>query len=352
MFNIITLKSSEQLAQKVDRELQRLYQAQESFLLPLKQERFSNGEGKTVVQGVCGQDIYLVADVGNWGQTYPFRGQEHIMAPDEHFQDIKRVISAIGGRANKITVIMPLLYQSRQDKRSSARESLDCAMALQELEKLGVEVIITYDAHNPAVENAVPNLPFYNFFPHDEMLKSMRRLHENMEATNTLIISPDTGAMGRARYWATCLQSDVGMFYKRRDYSVVENGKNPIVEQIYLGRDLTGMKAVIVDDMIATGGSVLDVAEELKKRGAREVLVAVSFAFFTEGIAEFSKAVKEGKVDEVWTTNLSYLPEELKEQEWLKVVDLAPDLARRIYDLAAWLGVEKPVEAEMPVLRR
>ena len=254
--------------------------------------------------------------------------------PDEHFQDIKRTVSAIRGKATRITVIMPLLYESRQHRRKG-RESLDCALALQELERLGVDEILTFDVHDPNVQNAIPLLSFENLYPTYDIVKSLITNEESLERNKEklLVISPDTGAMDRAIYYSSVLGVDVGLFYKRRDHSTVVNGKNPIVQHEYMGRDVEGKDVLIVDDMIASGESVLDIALELKKRNVRNVYVATTFAFFTEGLEKFNQYHKDGIITRVYSTNLTYIPEALKAAPWFREVDMSEFLARIINKL-------------------
>ena len=248
------------------------------------------------------------------------------MSPDEHYQDVKRLISATSGHAGKINLIMPLLYQSRQHKRKG-RESLDCALALQELERLGVNNIITFDAHDPNVSNAVPNLAFYNMYPTSIIID---RLIENRDIQDVLVISPDMGAMERARYYAEIFGCDVGIFYKRRDVSKLVNGKNPIVEHVYLGTEVKNKDVIIVDDMISSGGSMIETAETLKQKGARHVYLVTTFALFVDGIDMFDKAYEKGIFDKLYSTNLNYVPDYIKDKEWYFDVDCSLLIARII----------------------
>ena len=253
------------------------------------------------------------------------------MSPDEHFQDIKRVIAANCGHADKIHLIMPLLYQARQHKRKG-RESLDCAIALQELERMGIEDIITFDAHDPNVSNAIPHLPFENFYPTNVILNDLVEC-EKENIHNLLVVSPDMGAVTRARYYAEVLGCDVGVFYKRRDLSKVINGKNPIIEHVYLGSDVKGKNIIVVDDMIASGTSMIDVAKELKKRGANAIYFIATFALFTEGYQNFEEAWTNNLFDKLYTTNLSYVPNDIKNKDWYKEVDCSKLIANIIYNL-------------------
>ncbi|NMA64857.1 MAG: ribose-phosphate pyrophosphokinase [Clostridiaceae bacterium] len=303
-----------------------------NYMVPVNNVRFANGEGKAVLeQTVRGKDIYIISDVGNYSCTYKMFGITTHMGPDEHFQDIKRTISAIAGKDRRITVIMPFLYAGRQHKRRS-RESLDCAIALQELERLGVANIITFDAHDPRVQNAVPLIDFQTIHPTYDIIKSIYH-HENhliSDKENTMIISPDTGAMDRAIYYASVLGIDVGVFYKRRDYTKVVDGKNPIVQHEYMGGDLTGKNVLVVDDMAASGESILEIAKELKRRNAANVYVAVTFGLFTEGVEEFNKSYEEGLIKRFFSTNLTYIPDSVKNAEWFVEVDLSRLIAALI----------------------
>ena len=278
---LLVMNNCQELGEKVAAELQKLNKQEENILLNYIPDRFSNGEGKVrILDKINNVDLYILSDIGNYEITYKYHGKDHIMSPDEHFQDIKRSIAATSGHALNIHVIMPLLYQSRQDKRKG-NESLDCAIALQELENMGVKSIITFDAHNPSVSNAIPRLPFENYYPTHRILEE---LVKKEEIKDLLVISPDMGAMERAKYYAEMLGVDVGVFYKRRDLSKVVNGKNPIVEHMYMGANPEGKDIIIVDDMIASGGSILEVAEQLKQRGVEKIYLIVTFSLFTEGI--------------------------------------------------------------------
>ena len=324
---LLVLDNIEELGKSVNEDLKKMNKIKSDFIIPIKRNRFSNGEGKVSIEGtVRDKDIYILSDVGNYSLTYEMHGLTHYLGPDEHFQDIKRVISAISGLANKITVVMPLLYESRQHRRKG-RESLDCAIALQELERLGVNHIVTFDVHDPNVCNAIPNLPFENFFVAHEILKEVIELED---VDNCIVISPDMGAMERARYFAEMLRCDVGVFYKRRDLSVIVNGKNPIVEHVYLGADVDGKDTFVVDDMIASGSSMIEVAKDLKERGAKKVFLVATFSLFTEGPEVFIKAYEEGLFDKLYTTNLTYVPESIKHEEWFQGVDMSKKISKII----------------------
>lgn len=329
---LVVMDNCHMLGGKVDCHLQRYYNSDISSIVPISNSRFSNGEGKVKIDGsVRDKDLYILSDVGNYDISYQVRGRDHYMSPDEHFQDIKRVISAASGYASKITVVMPLLYQSRQHKRKG-RESLDCAIALQELEDLGVNHIVTFDCHDPNVRNAIPLMPFDNFYPtHTILEKLINDERENLG--NLLVVSPDMGAMERARYYAEMLGCDVGVFYKRRDLSRVVNGKNPIIEHTYMGADVSGKDIIVVDDMIASGSSMIEVGVELKKRGARNVYFIATFALLTEGPKMFIDAYEKGLFHKLYSTNLSFVPDEVKAQNWYADVDCSGQLAKIIETL-------------------
>ncbi len=343
---IIVLDSCKELGEKIDKNLVQLrkdYYSQngdeyywdrlkDSYLTQVKDIRFSNGEGKVKLEEtVRGKDVYILADVGNYNCSYEMFGKTSYMGPDEHFQDIKRTISAISGRARRVSVIMPLLYASRQHKRKG-RESLDCAIALQELERLGVQNIITFDAHDPRVENAIPLTNFQNMYPNYEIIKELLKTEtaNSFDKSNMMIISPDTGAMDRAIYYASILGVDVGLFYKRRDYTKVVNGKNPIIQHEYMGGNVSGKDVLVVDDMVASGESILDIAIQLKKRNARNIYVAATFALFTEGVEKFIKYYEQGLITRFYSTNLTYIPEDVKKSEWFVEVDLSSFMSELI----------------------
>ena len=344
---IIALESCRELGEQVNKIIQQKRNTEESLLIPTNEIRFSNGEGKVKLpETVRGKDIYILCDVGNYSCTYKMFGFTNHKGPDEHFQDIKRTVSAIRGKAARITVIMPLLYQSRQHRRKG-RESLDCALALQELERLGVDEILTFDVHDPNVQNAIPLLSFENLYPTYDIVKSLISNEDtlSLDKEKLLVISPDTGAMDRAIYYSSVLGVDVGLFYKRRDHSTVVNGKNPIVEHEYMGREVEGKDVLIVDDMIASGESVLDIALELKKRNAKNVYVATTFAFFTEGLEKFNKYYSDGIISKVYSTNLTYISPELRETKWFNAVDMSEFLSRVINRLNYGKSIAKYMDA-------
>ena len=297
----------------------------DSYLLKAKVPRFGSGEAKgMVLESVRGDDLYLLVDVCNYSLTYSLCGHENHMSPDDHYQDLKRIIAALGGKARRITVIMPFLYESRQHKRTS-RESLDCALALQELVQMGVDNIITFDAHDPRVQNAIPLHGFETVQPAYQFIKGLLKNVKDLQLDNShmMIISPDEGGMNRAIYIANVLGLDMGMFYKRRDYTRIVNGRNPIVAHEFLGTSVEGKDMIIIDDMISSGESVLDVASLLKERKANRVFVFSTFGLFTNGLDKFDKAYQDGTIDRVLTTNLVYQTPELLEREWYINCDLS-----------------------------
>ncbi|ADL51282.1 ribose-phosphate pyrophosphokinase [Clostridium cellulovorans] len=337
---IVALESCTELAGRIDSHLVRMNKehptnSADTYIIESKESRFSNGEGKIAIEEtVRGKDLYIMCDTGNYSCTYEMYGFTNHKSPDDHFQDIKRVLSAISGKARRITVVMPLLYASRQH-RKRGRESLDCALALQELESLGVQDIITFDVHDPTVQNAVPMISFDNIYPTYETIKTFMETEKDIavDKNKMLVISPDSGAMDRAIYYSSVLGLDIGLFYKRRDHSKVVKGKNPIVNHEYIGRDVEGQDILIVDDMISSGESIFDIITELKKRKANKIFVATTFSLFTEGIAKFQKFYDEGLLSKVYSTNLTYVPKEAIESEWYKVVDMSESIANIIYNL-------------------
>ena len=301
----------------------------DNYLIDARCSRFGSGEAKGMInESVRGKDLYLLVDVTNYNIKYSLCGHENRMSPDDHYSDLKRIIAAVAGKARRVNVIMPFLYESRQHKRSK-RESLDCALALQELTSMGVENILTFDAHDPRVQNAIPLSGFDNVQPSYQFLKALCKSVPDIKLDNKhlMIISPDEGAMGRAVYYANVLGVDVGMFYKRRDYAKVINGRNPIVAHEFLGSSVEGKDVFIIDDMISSGESMLDVARELKKRKAKRVFAAATFGLFTNGMEEFDRYYKEGIIDKVLTTNVIYQTPELLEREYYVNVDLSKYIA-------------------------
>ena len=341
---IVPLKSCSKMGEKVDDYLvqwreQREYENQsnlafsgykrDSYVVSASTPRFGSGEGKGVLNdSIRGYDLYIMVDVCNYSIEYSLCGSTNHMSPDDHYADLKRVIAAVGGKARRINVIMPFLYESRQHKRSG-RESLDCALMLQELTAMGVENIITFDAHDPRVHNSIPLKGFesvsctYQFIKY--LLLGVDDLH--IDSEHMMVISPDEGGMGRAVYFANVLGLDMGMFYKRRDYTKIVNGRNPIVAHEFLGTNVEGKDVIIIDDMISSGESMIDVASELKKRGASRVFCATTFGLFTNGFDKFDEAYEKGIIDKILTTNLVYQPDELLSKPWYINVDMSKYMA-------------------------
>ena len=301
----------------------------DTYLLDASCPRFGSGEAKGIIrESVRDMDLYIIVDVLNYSVTYSLSGRVNHMSPDDHYQDLKRLIAAVGGKARRITVMMPFLYESRQHRRSS-RESLDCALALQELTQMGVESIITFDAHDPRVQNAIPLKSFETVQPTYQFIKALLKNVPDIriDAQNLMVISPDEGALGRAVYYANVLGIDVGMFYKRRDYSKIVDGRNPIIAHEFLGADLEGKDVIIIDDMISSGESMIDVATELKRRKANRIFVAATFGLFTNGMDKFDEAVEQGLIYRVMTTNLVYQPQELLSRDYYISVDMSKYVA-------------------------
>lgn len=329
----------------------------DSFIIPSKVPRFGSGEAKGLLnESVRGDDIYILVDVCNYSMTYKLCGQINAMSPDDHYQDLKRVIAAIAGKARRINVIMPFLYESRQHKRSG-RESLDCALALQELVDMGVENIITFDAHDPRVQNAIPLHGFETVQPAYQFIKNILRNAPDMQIDkdHLMVISPDEGGMGRAVYMANNLGVDMGMFYKRRDYSTIVDGRNPIVAHEFLGADVSGKDMIIIDDMISSGDSMLEVATLLKERNARNLYLCSSFGLFTNGLKKFDRAYEQGLFTKVLTTNLIYQTPELLEKPWYVNCDLSKYIALIIDTLNHDSSISRllnPVERIQKVLTK
>ncbi len=324
--SVIGMRGCEEFAAQVDYYLKewRRHGGEESFLVDATCPRFGTGEAKAILhESLRGHDLYIICDAFNHGVTYKMYGKEVPMSPDDHYADLKRIIAAAGGKARRVTVIMPMLYEGRQHKRSG-RESLDCATMLQELVAMGVENIITFDAHDPRVQNAIPLSGFDDVKPAYQMIKALVKNVPDvvLDKEEIMIISPDEGAMGRCMYFSSVLGVDIGMFYKRRNYAIVVNGKNPIEAHEYLGRDLTGKDAIIVDDMISSGESLIDVASQIKERGAKRVFAFTTFGLFTDGFDKFDKAYADGIIDKVFTTNLVYRRPELYTKDWYVEVNM------------------------------
>lgn len=332
---IVVPDNFKEFGEKVNNHIKLIRNVNDNFLIDAQFVRFNNGEGKVVLnESIRDKDLYILSDVSNYDVSYNFYGRKNYMSPSEHFQDIKRILSAECGHASKRTVIMPYLYESRQDKKDS-RESLDCAMALKELEHLGVNEIVTCDVHNKGVFNAVPNLAFENMYLSDMLILDLLTKEHIDNFDNIICISPDEGAMKRARFFADLLgNSDIGSFYKQRDYTKIIDGKNPIKYHRFLGpSDIQGKYAIVVDDMIDSGGSILDTARSLKKLGVEKIYLMVTFAFFSKGISEFDEYYNNGIIDRVYASNVSYVPNEIKNKEWFRSVDCSFKLANLINEL-------------------
>ena len=324
--SVIGMKGCEEFAARVDYYLKewRRHGGEETFLVDVECPRFSSGEGKGVLhQSLRGHDLYIICDMFNHGVTYKMYGQTVPMSPDDHYADLKRIIAANAGKAKRISVIMPMLYEGRQHKRTH-RESLDCAVMLQELVAMGVENIITFDAHDPRVQNAIPLSGFDDVKPTYQMIKALVRSVPDisLDKEDLMIISPDEGAMQRCMFFSSVLGVDIGMFYKRRNYSVVVNGRNPIEAHEYLGKDLTDKDVIIVDDMISSGDSLLDVALQLKERGAKRIFAFTTFGLFTDGFDKFDKAYADGVINKIFCTNLVYRQPELLTRDWFVEVNM------------------------------
>ncbi len=324
---IIAMRGASELGGKIDEYL-KLWAEQEgfnrdTFLIENDCPRFQSGDGKGLLKStIRGDDLYIICDVGNYNCKYEIFGNTNCMSPDDHFQDLKRIIQAASGKAHRINLIMPILFGGRQHRRNY-RESLDCAVALQELETMGVSNIVTFDAHDPRVQNAIPLMGFDNVMPSYQVLKSLLQKFPDikMDKDNFMIISPDEGAINRNMYYASVLGVDLGMFYKRRDYSTIVNGRNPIVAHEYLGNDVAGRSVFVADDIISSGESMLDLAYELKKRNAKDIYAYGTYSIFTSGLESFDKAYEEGIISGVLGTNLTYISDELRKREWFIEVD-------------------------------
>lgn len=326
--SVIGMKGCEQFAAQVDaylREWRNHGRSDDaSFLVDVNCPRFGSGEAKGVItKSLRGHDVYIICDPFNYGVTYKMYGQTVPMSPDDHFCDIKRILGAIAGKARRVSLIMPMLYEGRQHKRSG-RESLDCATALQDLEAMGVTNILTFDAHDPRVQNAIPLCGFENIHPTYQMIKALVKQVPDisLDKEDLLIISPDEGAMGRCMYYSSVLGLDIGMFYKRRNYSIVVDGRNPIEAHEYLGNDVAGKDVIIIDDMIASGESIIDVAMKIKEKGAKRIFVFETFGLFTAGLDKFDKAYEDGLFNKIFTTNLVYRTPELLARPWYAEVNM------------------------------
>ena len=331
--SIITLKGGEDFLKQVDNYLVQWHNEQngcsKSHISKCDWPRFGTGEAKGIVRETLrGHDVFIIADVFNYGVTYKMYGKENRMSPDDHFQDLKRLICAIEGKASRITVIMPMLYEGRQHRRTM-RESLDCSLALQELVSMGVNNIITFDAHDSRVQNSIPLHGFDNVHPTYQMLKAYTKNIPDfaLDKNQLTFVSPDEGGLSRCMYYASVLGLDLGMFYKRRNYSVIVDGTNPIEAHEYLGRSVKDKDVIVVDDMISSGGSMIDVATQLKAKGAKRIFVFCSFGLFCNGLERFDKAYEDGLIDKIFTTNLIYSPDELLSKPWYCQVNMCKYVA-------------------------
>lgn len=349
---LIVLEGAKELGRQVDNYLVNWYNRdlskhnqdftrKDTFILRSDCPRFTTGDGKGMIyESVRGRDLYILVDVGNYNTKYNMLGNLNCMSPDDHYADLKRIISATGGKAERITVIMPMLYGGRQHRRN-ARESLDCAQMLQELYSMGVQEIITFDAHDPRVQNAVPLMGFDNFFPTYQILKALRNRYTDLkiDKDNFMIVSPDEGAMNRNIYYASVLGTDLGMFYKRRDYTTIVNGRNPIISHEYIGTSVKDKVVFVADDIIATGDSMLRLCRHLKDDGAKAIFLNATFAIFTEGEQKFQDAYEEGLFDAVLSTNLTYIRPEIRASKWF----IEADLSKYVSYIIAYCNQNKSV---------
>lgn len=347
---IIAMSSVKELGEKIDKYLVEWARYGgvdvDSFLLESECPRFSSGDGKGLIKStVRGMDLFIIIDVGNYNIKYDYFGMKNAMSPDDHFQDLKRIIQAASGKAHRINVIMPILYGGRQHRRSY-RESLDCAFALQELEAMGVSNLVTFDAHDPRVQNAVPLMGFDNVMPTYQVLKAMLNDIKDISYSKDkfMVVSPDEGALNRNMYYASVLGVEMGMFYKRRDYSTIVNGRNPIVAHEYLGNPVEGKDIFVSDDIISSGESMLDLAYELKKKKAGRIFAYATYAIFTNGLEKFDKAYKDGIIDGVFGTNLTYRTPELLEREWFHEVDVSKYIAYFIEAINHDVSISKIID--------
>lgn len=330
---IISLAGAQELSKKVEAHLVRWAKLAgldyDTFLIESSCPRFSSGDGKGMIKStVRGHDLFFIVDVGNYSLTYNYFGQENRMSPDDHYQDLKRLIQAASGKAHRMNVVMPLLYGGRQHRRSY-RESLDCAYMLQELQHMGVSNLLTFDAHDPRVQNAVPVMGFDNLMPEYQVLKKLFKDFPDLstDKNDFMIVSPDEGALNRNMHYASVLGVELGMFYKRRDYSRIVDGRNPIVAHEYLGASVEGKDVFVADDIISSGESVLDIAENVKDRRANRFFAYATYAIFTNGLEKFDKAYEQGLIDGIFGSNLTYLKPELRNRPWFHEVDVSKYIA-------------------------
>ena len=330
---ILPLAGAREMSDKIEKYLVKWAQEQnlphENFTIESVCPRFQSGDSKGMIKStIRGYDLYIIVDVGNYSLSYEYFGKENHMSPDDHYQDLKRIIQAASGKAHRINVIMPMLYGGRQHRRSY-RESLDCAFALQELQQMGVSNIVTFDAHDPRVQNAIPLMGFDNLMPTYQVLKTMFRAFPDLkiERDNFMVVSPDEGALSRNMYYASVLGIELGMFYKRRDYSRIVSGRNPIVAHEYLGESVKDKTVFVADDMISSGDSMLDIAYKVKEQGAKNFFCYATYSIFTSGLDAFDKAYEDGYIDAVFGSNLTYLTPELANKPWFFEVDASKYVA-------------------------
>ncbi|MDE6424807.1 MAG: ribose-phosphate pyrophosphokinase [Ruminococcus sp.] len=347
---IIAMESVKEIGAKIDKYLVEWagkagYET-DTFLIESECPRFSSGDAKGLIKStVRGKDLFIIVDVGNYNIKYDYFGMQNAMSPDDHFQDLKRIIQSASGKAHRITVIMPNLYGGRQHRRSY-RESLDCACALQELEAMGVSNIVTFDAHDPRVQNAVPLMGFDNVMPTYQVLKTMFRDIKDIDCSKEkfMVVSPDEGALNRNMYYASVLGVQMGMFYKRRDYSTIVNGRNPIVAHEYLGNSVEGKDVFVADDIISSGESMLDLAYALKEKKAGRIFTYATYAIFTNGLEKFDKAYADGYIDGVFGTNLTYRTPELLSRPWFHEVDVSKYIAYFIEAINHDVSISKIID--------
>lgn len=352
---IIALEGAKELGEKIDRHLVEWWEKSgyetDTFLIQNECPRFSSGDGKGMIKSsIRGDDIFIIVDVGNYSCSYRLFDNINRMSPDDHFQDLKRIIEAASGKAHRINLIMPILFGGRQHRRNY-RESLDCAVALQELQSMGVENIITFDAHDSRVCNAVPLMGFDNIIPSYQVLKAVFGKLDDLkiDKEHFMVVSPDEGAMNRNMYYASVLSVDLGMFYKRRDYSNIVNGRNPIVAHEYLGNSVEGKDVFIADDIISSGDSVLDIAYELKKRKANRILAYATYPLFTHGLDKFDKAKEDGVIDYVFGTNLTYRTPDLLRRDWYCDVDISKYISYLIAALNHDVSTSKVIDPHLKI---
>ncbi len=344
---LMVLKGFQDRAEKLNDYLGELLGEKRNYIIDIDSPRFSNGEGKIQInETVRDKEIYIISDIGNYDVTYDLYGKENRMSPDDHFLDVIRAISAISGKARKITLFMPLMYSSRQHRRKG-RESLDCAMALRYLETLGVKNILTFDIHDPEIQNTIPTGSFDSIFPMYSILKYFIKNEANaISKDKMVVISPDVGAMERTKRYASILNLDLGLYYKRRDYTRIVNGKNPILQHEYIGPDVKGKDLLIVDDMLSSGESIIDIVTRMKEKGCGDVYVITTFAFFTNGLEKFDELYKKGLIKKVYSTNASYLKPELKTRDWFCEIDLTKCMAKVITCLAQNKGISNILDSQ------